>query len=212
MTILKEIISKEQRPDNLMSGKCGIIVTLVGPSGERLIRQSCKMWNCPECREQRIVDCIKKICDKLANLPCVHVFVAYRKEKGTALSNFTKRNIRGQYCRVNGIDTSVIISDRKFADAARCDKMKFLEHTLPEILHQPWWKGKRISFSKRWNKTEVEISDSAGTKTESGYWGMVVGDVRDEYSKLCSDAERKSLFQKQIKLRIFRAGKKFLAA
>lgn len=135
-------------------------------------------------------------------LSCVHVFIGYRQEKGKDLSNFIQHNLHGHYCRINGLDTSAIISDRKFDGAERTDKKKFLENTLPEILNQPWEKGRRVSFFKGWIEPDK--------KQESNNWGILVGDVCTEFENLCSDEDKKAWLSKQPILKLFPKGAKFL--
>jgi hypothetical protein len=179
------------------------------------------MWNCAKCREKRIDYYIHQISYKFMDLPCVHIFVGKRTEKGKDLSNFTSQNVSGRYCRINGLNTSAIISDRKFDGAARYYKKKFLEKTLPEILNQPWAKGRRVSFSKEWIETKAEErekgeaekekgSNRGAKEEESGYWAMIVGDVCKEFSELRSDEERRGWLTKQSIYQLYKKGENFL--
>lgn len=193
---------KEQGKDDAVLSGCGMWVTVVGPRGAYSFPSLCKRWMCTKCRKILIKILIDKIQGCFGELPCVQVFVGYSKEKGKELSNFTSKNVNGHYCRINGVNTSVIISDKKFNGAERNDKIKFLRKTLPEILNQPWEKGKRVSFSLGW----IEPHE----KEESNNWVMIVGDVCDEFHKLNSDEEKKAWLLKQIILRRYKKGAKFL--
>ena len=181
---------------------CGMPVTLVGPHGSSSFPTRCRTWPCPVCREILINEYIRKIKNAFMALPCVHVFVGYRQEKGKDLSNFIQHNVHGHYCRINGLDTSAIISDRKFDGAKRNDKKNFLENNLPDILNQSWEEGRRVSFSKGWIEPDK--------KKESDYWGIVLGNVRKDFYKLHSDEEKKAWLSKQQIFKLFTKGAEFL--
>lgn len=210
---------KKQGEKHVVYGGCGMLVTVVGPDGAYSFPRPCKMWKCPKCREKKIAHYIFKISDQFLDLPSVHIFVGYRMEKGKVLSNFTNQNCSGRYCRINGIDTSVIISDRKFDGAERYDKKKFLDKNLPVIMNQAWEKGKRVSFSKEWVETLAEAEErkeeekrlnNGITEEDSGYWAMVVGNVCTEFYQLQTDKEKKDWLNKQQIYQVYPAGKKFL--
>jgi hypothetical protein len=193
---------KEQGEDGAVLSGCGMLFTVVGPHGASSFPLLCKTWRCPKCRKKLIADYIDKIRHNFMKLPCVQVFVGYRTEKGKDLSNFTSQNVSGHYCQIGGMDISVIISDRKFDGVKRFDKIKFLRKTIPEILNQPWDKGRRISFSLGWIETEV--------KPPPKYWAMIDGDVCIEFYKLLSDEEKKAWLNKQKIYQMYPKGKKFL--
>ncbi len=179
-----------------------MLVTLVGPSGAISFNLLCMEWKCPSCRKKLIKKYMVKISDAYMELPCIQVFVGFRTESGKKLSNFISQNVSSHHSRINGLDISVIISDRKFVGAKRHDKKKFLENTLPDILNHPWEKGRRVSFSKAWIVPEE--------KEESYYWGMLVGDARKEFNKFRSDGEKKAWLLKQHMYRKFPKWLEFL--
>lgn len=190
--------------ENYILGRrpCGMNVTLVGSNSAYSFPLFCKTWKCEKCRKDKIKYYIFIIRTAFNNLTCVHLFVGQRPEKRKKLSNFITKYVGGHYCRINGMDTSTIISDKKFDGAKRRDKNKFLENTLPEILDEPWEEGRRISFSRGW----IEPDE----KKESDWFAMIDGDLEDEYKKLSSDAEKREWLKKQTFLRTTTKGKEFL--
>lgn len=195
---------KEQPENHIVLGGCGQWVTVVGPNGAYSFKKPCKMWNCKRgCKKKLIAHYIKKIRHNFMNLPCVQIFLGYRNEKDKALSNFTTKNVTGHYCRINGLDTSAIISDKKFTGSKRRDKRNFLINTLPEILNQPWERGRRVSFSKGW----IEIQE----KEESRFWAIIIGDLSSEFRRLRTDEERRAWISNRQILKLFKKGKRFLS-
>jgi hypothetical protein len=195
---------RERPEDHVVLGGCGQLVTVVGPNGAYSFKKPCMMWNCKRgCRKKLIAHYIKKIRHNFMKLRCVQIYFGYRNERGKNLSNFTSKNVIGHYCRINGLDTSAIISDKKFTGSERRDKRNFLINTLPEILNQPWERGQRISFSKGW----IEIQE----KEEPRFWAMVDGDLSSEFLRLRTDEERRIWLSNRQIVRLFKKGEKFLS-
>jgi len=189
-------------PKYFVDYKCGILVSFVGRRGVFSINLPCRQWGCEECREQVIVCHIKTISDLFNELKCVQVFVGYRDEKEKKLSNFINKNVSGHYCRINGQDKAVIISDRNFDGARRYDKRKFLECELPKILNQPWKEKRRISFSSGWKKPRK--------KQQPKYWAISFRNIRDEFNKLSTDKERKDWLCNKTNCRLTQLGEEFV--
>lgn len=194
---------------DLSRPKCPIPVTVVGPHGAYNSYSYCKGWNCPICRPKLIKDHNENICNIFIELSCVQVFVAYKKERGKELSNFISRYVgikckdyHHKHCRINGIDESVIISDRKFPGSKRIDKRNFLHDILPEILNSPWEKGQRVSFTRGLNKTKK--------KAKSGEYCRLLGHVSEDYDNLHSDEERAVWIKRQAIFKLHNKGKEFL--
>jgi hypothetical protein len=100
------------------------------------------------------------------------------------------------------LEATVIISNRKFLDAKRSDKRKFLREELPKILDLPWVSGKRITYSRGFR--EVPVYEG------SPYYALVFGDAAEEYRALRSETDKAQWIAARENIRIFAKGRVFL--
>jgi len=168
---------------NSTNSLCGRQMACLGPTGVWSVTFRCESWHCAVgfCDEMLRQKYIHRIMEDFG-LPLVHVFYAYRSERGKDLTSWIKEHVEGGFWRISSAEDCVILSNRKFEGATRLHRLK-LKQFLRVELEKPWSRGKRVSFSRTYRRPER-------VNCPSRVYGLIDEDYAGPFHALRSEIEQ----------------------
>ena len=162
---------------------CGRQMACLGPTGVWSFTYRCWSWRCAVgfCDEMLRQKYIHRIMEDFG-LPLVHVFFAYRSERGKDLTSWIKKHVKGGFWRISSDEDSVILSNRKFEGATRLHRLK-LKQFLRVELEKPWSRGNRVSHSRSFRRPENDNGPSR-------VYGLIDEDYAGPFHALRSEIEQ----------------------